>query len=264
MKRKVLLVAGVLGLTYSSFALPGTEIDISVGAVQQKPSGQIQYPVPTGDVIDLKKDLGLGDKTKPFIRAKIEHPIFLIPNLYLQYMPMEFSGTGNITRDITYNGKTYEAETKVDSKIKLDRFDIGLYGNLPFVKKATNGILDPELGIDVRIINFKGSITGTEKTTGQTETASKSATVPIPLIYAGLGVNVPNSPIPVSLVGELRGISYSKAKYYDYSLELKVTPVKPVYVSAGYRYEKLKIDTISNLYTNITVKGAFFTVGAKF
>ncbi|MCX7761190.1 MAG: hypothetical protein N2Z81_08390 [Hydrogenothermaceae bacterium] len=177
---------------------------------------------------------------------------------------MEFSGTGNITKDITYNDKTYQANTKVDSKVKLDRFDIGLYGNLPFVKTATAGILDPELGVDVRVINFKGSITGTEKNTGLTETASKSATVPIPLLYAGLGVNIPQSPIPISLVGELRGISYSKAKYYDYSVELKVTPVKPLYISAGYRYEKLKIDTISDLYTNITVKGAFFTVGAKF
>ncbi|MCX7761189.1 MAG: hypothetical protein N2Z81_08385 [Hydrogenothermaceae bacterium] len=73
----------MLTLTGSSFALPGFEVDLSVGGIQQKPSGQIQYPVPTGTAVDLKNDLGLGDKNKPFIRAKFEHPIFLIPNLYL-------------------------------------------------------------------------------------------------------------------------------------------------------------------------------------
>lgn len=260
MRRLSLAVATGLLVGGSSFALPGFEVDVSVGAVSQKPSGVIQYPVPTGDVIDVKKDLKIGDETKAFGRVKFEHPIFLLPNIYLQYMPMEFSGKGNITKSITYGGKTFQANTDIDSNVKLDRFDIGLYGHLPFIKTATTGVIDPEVGINVRVIDFSGRITGTSG--GQVETASKFATIPIPMIYAGLGVNAPV--IPVSFSGEIRGISYSKAKYYDWTVEAKVKPIKPLYISAGYRYEKLKIEDISDIYANLTIKGPFFMVGASF
>lgn len=262
MKKLGLAVLSGLVVGGSSFALPGLELDVSVGAIGQKPSGVIQYPAPNGDVIDVKNDLRLGDETKVFGRVKFEHPIFILPNIYLQYMPMEFSGSGVITKSFKYGETTFSSNAKVDSNVKLDRFDVGFYSNLSFIKLATAGVLDPELGLNVRVINFKGRVTGTDRLTGQQTTESKSATVPIPLIYAGLGVNIPA--LPISLNGELRGISYSKAKYYDWSVEAKVKPIKPIYLSAGYRYEKLKIEDISDIYTNLTIKGPFFMVGASF
>lgn len=263
MKKIGLVVAAVVAASGSSFALPGLELDVSAGAVGQKPEGVIQYPVPKGDVIDIKKDLGLGDETKVFGRVKFEHFLPIIPNIYVQYMPMEFTGSGNIQKNITYGNITFSTNAKVDSNIKLDRFDLGLYWGIPFSGLLTAGILDPEVGINVRVIDFKGTVTGTD-ILGRQTTESKSATIPVPMVYAGLGVKPPM--VPVSFRGELRGISYSKAKYYDWSVEgrVKPLPMAPVYISAGYRYEKLKIEDISDIYTNLTVKGPFFMIGASF
>lgn len=231
--------------------------DISVGGMEQKPSGVIQYPVPDGDVISVRDTLGLGKETRAFVRLKLEHPIPLIPNLYAQYVPMRFSGSGNINKNIRYGDRTFSANANISSKVELDRFDLGLYGNV-----FSNPLIDPEVGLNLRVINFKGSITGQDAQTGQTVTESETATIPIPMLYAGLGINIPK--VPVSLRGEIRGISYSKAKYYDWSLEARVKPIRPFYVAGGYRYEKLKIEDISDIYTNLTVKGLFFVVGAEF
>ncbi|MCX7739081.1 MAG: TIGR04219 family outer membrane beta-barrel protein [Hydrogenothermaceae bacterium] len=259
---KKLVLVGSLVTVGSAFAISGLEVDVSAGVISHKPSGVIQYPVPGGDVIDIKKDLGLGEESKVFGRVKFEHFLPLLPNLYLQYMPMEFTGSGNISKSIKYGQTTYTANTKVDSKVQLDRFDLGLYYGIPLSGLATMGTLDPEIGINVRIMDFKGSITGSSGS--QIKTESKSATIPIPMLYGALGVNP--FVIPVSFRGEIRGVSVSKVTYYDWTLEGRVKPLKliPLYLSAGYRYEKLKIDDISDIYTDLTVKGPFFMVGASF
>ncbi|MCX8060180.1 MAG: TIGR04219 family outer membrane beta-barrel protein, partial [Aquificaceae bacterium] len=222
--KRLALLAG-LALIGESF---GLNVDVSVGVINHKPSGLIQHPVPNGDRIDAKRDLGIGDESKVFGRLKLEHPLPLIPDVYLQYMPMEFFGSGNINRRIRYGNVTYDVNVRLDSKVELDRFDVGLYYGIPLFG------LDPEIGVNTRIVSFKGSITGQEFLTNQVRTESKSATVPIPMLYGALGVNLPA--VPVSFRGEVRGISLSKASYYDWSLEGRVKPTRtvPVYLSAGY------------------------------
>lgn len=254
---KELVLVGSLVTVGSAFAMPGLEVDVSAGVIGYKSSGVIQYPVPGGDVIDIKKDLGLGEESKVFGRVKFEHFLPLLPNLYLQYMPMEFTGSGNISRDIKYGQTTYTVNTRVDSKVQLDRFDLGLYYGIPLMST----FLDPEIGVNVRIMDFNGSIRSSGLVS---QTESKSATIPIPMLYGALGVNLPV--IPVSFRGEIRGVSVSKVTYYDLTLEGRVKPLKlvPLYLSTGYRYEKLKIDGISDIYTNLTIKGPFFMLGASF
>jgi hypothetical protein len=46
------------------------------------------------DKIDVKNDAHLGDKTKPWVKLKLEHSIPVLPNIKLAYMPMRFDGGG--------------------------------------------------------------------------------------------------------------------------------------------------------------------------
>lgn len=233
--------------------------DISVGALRQDPSGSLEYK---GTRVDVEEDLNLPRKTKPYIRVKMEHPVTFLPDLYLQFIPTKFTGQNTITRDIEYGGKIFQANTDLSSKLKLDHYDIGLYTNLRFIQKGTNDVLDPELGLNVRIIDFEGTLRGTELGTGTQISESKSLTVPVPMLYAGLGVNIPGAPL--SLRGEIRALPISKLSYYDITGELRIKPVKPVYLSVGYRYEKIKIDDIKDLYSNLKIKGPFVMVGVEF
>ncbi|MEM3744085.1 MAG: hypothetical protein QXW43_06110 [Candidatus Methanomethyliaceae archaeon] len=73
------------------------------------------------------------------------------------------------------------------------------------------------------------------------------------MLYAGLGLKVPGAPFSVK--SELRSLPVSKVKYYDITGEIRMKPMKPVYLSLGYRYEKLKIEKISDLYADVRIRG---------
>lgn len=269
MKKVTLLGLGsIFLLAGSSKAGPLIDFEISIGAIQQKPSGYVSYKPASeiNDRIDLKNDARLGDKTQPWVKLKLEHPIPVIPNIKLAYMPMKFDGSGVLTRDINWGGRTYQANADFNLSVKLDRVDTTLYYNLPFIKTATAGKLDVEFGLNVRTIMFDGKLSGIEKVTGQSISESKSITLPIPMGHLAAEIR----PISqVSLVGELNYISYSKNTYYDYATGLRLnshgllrTPLKP-FVEVGYRYEKLKIDE-QDVKTDLKVKGLYGLVGVRF
>jgi outer membrane protein len=242
------------------------DFEASVGAIQQKPSGYVSYKAGSNaDNIDVKNDVHLGDKTNPWVKLKLEHPIPLIPNIKLAYMPMKFDGSGNVTRNINWGGHTYQANANFNLSVKLDRFDTTLYYNLPFINTATAGKLDVELGLNVRTMMFEGKLDGTA-TGNQKVSESKSITLPIPMGHLAAEIKPINQ---VSLLGELNYIGYNKNAYYDYIAGLRLnphglisTPLKP-FIEVGYRYEKLKLDE-KDVKTDLKIKGGYALVGVRF
>jgi outer membrane protein len=268
MKKLTLLGLGsILLLANSSKAGPLIDFEVSIGAIQQKPSGYVSYESDQdADKIDVKNDANLGDKTKQWVKFKLEHPIPLIPNIKLAYMPMKFDGSGLLTREIKWGGYTYRADADFNFSVKLDRVDTTLYYNFPFIKTATAGKLDVELGLNVRTIMFDGKLSGKEKNTGQSISEGKSITLPIPMGHLAAEIRPINQ---VSLVGELNYIGYNNNAYYDYVAGLRLsphgllrTPLKP-FVEVGYRHEKLKID-VEGVKTDLNVKGLYALVGVRF
>lgn len=245
--KKTLILVGAVGITSVANAVG---FEISVGAMSQDPSGYIQYPAGTGTRADLKDDLRLGRETRLFARAKIEIPV--IPNLYLQYIPMRFEGRGRLQQQITFGGRTFSVNTNVETSVRLDHYDVGLYYNIPL----PGGVLDPEIGLNVRIVDFKGRITDINNNV----TESKSATFPIPMVYGGLGVNFGM----FSLIGEVRGITYAGSSYYDLTGEFRVKLFRKVFMGAGYRYERLRLDNVSDVDADIKVQGPFGVIGVSF
>jgi outer membrane protein len=265
MKKLTLLGLGSIFLFAGiSKAGPLVDFEISIGAIQQKPRGYVSYEAESdADRIDVKNDANLGDKTKPWAKFKLEHPIPLIPNIKLAYMPMKFDGSGNVTRTIRWGDEEYDLSAGFNLSVKLDRVDTTLYYNFPFIKTATAGKLDVEFGLNVRTIMFDGKLSGTT-TTGDSVTEGKSITLPIPMGHLAVEIR----PISlVSLVGELNYIGYKNNAYYDYVAGLRLnppvrTPLKP-FVEVGYRHEKLKLDEES-VKADLKVKGLYALVGVRF
>ena len=67
----------------------------------------------------------------------------------------------------------------------------------------------------------------------------------------------------LSFEAEARGIAYSSNHYYDLIGRLKVSPFGPLFVAAGYRYEKVKVDQ-SDVKVNIALQGPFLELGLVF
>jgi len=248
----------ILGLTSSlialniSTAIPLMDGEVSVGYIQQKPDGWLQYK---GDRIDLKDNLGLDNENKFFAKAKIEHPIPLLPNIYLQYTPMKF--TGDKINVFRFDNKVFAGN--VHTELQLDHYDIGFYYNVPMLSALTANVFEAELGLIIRIIDFQAKVS----TVGQSSTTDFTA--PIPLLYGSLTIN----PFEfLSIVGEAKGISYNSNFYYDFSGEVRYQPVSAVvfkpFVAVGYKLERLRIDNVSDVYSDIKIKQPYISIGISF
>lgn len=234
--------------------------EAALGGWNQDPSGYVSYkPANLAvDKLDLDNDLRYDKKTKVFGRLKIDMPLIL-PNIYLMATPMKFEGDGRISRLFTFGDKTFAANVDFTSMVKLDHYDIAFYYGIPFLKTATLGMLNAEVGLNARIIDFKAEVT--EKLTGAT--SSKSSTIPVPMIYVGAQFK------PVSFLAieaEARGITYSSNHYYDLigrvKIPINLIAIKP-FIAAGYRYEDAKID-YSDILSEIKIKGPFIEAGVEF
>jgi len=249
-----LFMLSLLVVPCRAFAFLG--VDVGVGYWKQSPSGTIGYKPVAGTVgdIDLKNDLNFKDESKPFVRVKAELPLIL-PNVYLMATPMTFEGTGAITRGISFGGQTFTASSSVKSKLKLDHYDVALFYPIPLLKTATLGVLNVELGLNARKIDFQGTITESA-----TNTASKSLSIYVPMIYAGIQVR----PVKLfSIEAEMRGIPLGQNHYYDYIGRVRVNPVPFVFIAAGFRSEDVKIDQ-SDVKAAVKFSGPFAEAGLSF
>jgi outer membrane protein len=265
MKKITLLGLGsIFLLAGSAKAGPLIDFEAAIGLIQQKPGGYVSFGAESDDDrIDVKGDARFGEKAKPWVKLKLEHPIPLIPDIKLAYMPMKFDGSGILKADLNWGDYTYQGGTEFNLSLKLNRFDTTLYYNLPFVKTATAGKLDIEFGLNVRTIMFDVKLSGT---TVDNRSVTESASITLPILMGHLAAEIRPTSL-VSLVGELNYIGYNKNTRYDYIAGLRLnprvlTPLKP-FVEVGYRYEKLKIDEES-VKTDLKVKGLYGFAGVKF
>lgn len=255
---KIYITIYVLALVFMSGSASAIGFEMSVGAWKQDPQGDLSYKALSAhDSLSIKDDLKYSDVTKVFGRMKIEIP--LVPNIYLMATPMEFSGKGSKDVTFEFGDKTFKANTPFTSELRLNHYDIGLYYGIPLLKQATAGFLNIDIGLDARIIDFKAQISGKDPT-DQSITQSKAITLPIPMLFMGVQVKPTKW---LAAEGEVRAITYAGNYYYDIIGRAKVKPLGPVFASAGYRYEKVKIDT-NDVLAEVNFGGPFGEVGVEF
>ncbi len=226
-------------------------VEAAVGVWNQSPSGDLAYK---GTALNLENDLKYDSKSKIFGRVKIDLPF--IPCIYLMATPMKFDGAATKNVAFTFGDKTFTASAPFTSEVRLDHYDLGLFYGLPFLKAATLGKLNLDLGVDIRYIDFKAEIVQT--TTGLRE--SKESGLPIPMVYLGIQVKPIDS---LSLEGELRALAYSSNHYYDLIGRVKYKFLGPAFLSAGYRYEDIALDQ-NDIVANVKFGGPFLEAGVDF
>ncbi|MFQ5839520.1 MAG: TIGR04219 family outer membrane beta-barrel protein [Candidatus Methylomirabilales bacterium] len=227
-------------------------IEAAVGAWHQNPSGDIRF---LGDQLDVESDFRFDAEFEVVGRIKLDLPA-LLPNIYVMATPLEFEETGNRIVTFNFGNQTFSAGVPFRSRIKLDHYDIALFYSIPFLKTATLGKLNTELGVNLRVIDFEAEVTQT----GTNTSASKSFTAPIPMAYAGIQFK----PIKrLSIEAEARGIAFSSNHYVDLIGRVKVRLLGPLFVAGGYRYEDIEIDT-RDVIGSFKFQGPFVEVGVTF
>jgi outer membrane protein len=229
-------------------------IEAAVGAWQVKPGGDFGYK---GDNLNLVNDLGYGKNTKLTARVKVDMPL-IIPNVYLAATPMEFSGSGIKNVTFKFANQNYKFGVPFTSKISLNHYDVGLYYGVPFLHIVSLGNFNVDAGVNLRFVDLKARVDQENPIISLHET--KNRMLPIPMIYVGVQV----TPFKhFSLEADAMGISYNSNSYFDYAARAKFKIFGPVFIDAGYRYEKVKLDT-SDIKAAISFKGPFAELGVQF
>lgn len=258
-KLKVWIAGGLLALAMTPGSASAVGLELSVGVWNQIPKGDISFKATGGqDNLSIKNDLKYSDETRLFGRVKIDTPLFF-PNIYLMATPLEFSEPGVKATPFNFGNATFTANVPFTSELQLDHYDIGLTYGVPALKTVTANILNVDLGLNARIIDFKSRVTQ-NSISGLTVTDSKAVVIPMPMLYVGFQVK------PIKLLaaeGEVRGITYGKNHYYDLIGRVKVKPFGPVFAAAGYRYEKVNIDT-DDVKAKASFGGPFGEIGIEF
>jgi outer membrane protein len=252
MEKKLFITVLILSMLVIPQIAASAGMEIAVGLWYQEPSGNMGYK---GESLSVEKELKYDDETKPYGRLKINTPLAL-PNIYLMATPMEYEGNGEKNVNFTFGDVTFNGSVPFDSKVKLDHYDIGLYYGLPFIKTLTLNMLNVDVGIDARIIDFKAEIN--QQSTSRKE--SKSLTFVVPMGYAAAQFKPAKW---ISIEAEGRGVSYDNNHYYDLIGRVKVNPVGPMFIAGGYRFQEMKIDD-SDIKAKIKVKGPFVETGVEF
>jgi len=249
----ILMAVSVFFIPDQSFAIG---LEVAGGAWGQGPSGDISYK--SDDKLDIEDDLKYDRQYKAFGRVKADMP-GLLPNIYFIATLMKFEEAGSKTANFTFGDRTFNVTQPFNTVLQLNHYDIALYYSLPFLSTGSAGMLNADLGLNARIIDFKAEVTGTEVGTGTEIAESEKFIIPVPMVYIGLQIKPVDM---VSLEGEFRGIAYNSNHYYDFIGRVKFRPVKQIFIAGGYRHEDIEIDH-SDVKASIAFKGPFFEAGLE-
>jgi outer membrane protein len=256
MMKKFFALYAFLFVLFSPAPLIALGVEFSLGVWHQKPSGDMSFDKTTNaDDLDLEDDLGYDSKWRPVGRLKIDMP-GLIPNLYLMYTPMKWSETGSKKVDFSFGGENFRADVDFDSELKLNHLDVALYYGIPGVRIATADIINIDLGLNFRLLDFRAKIEQDEID----EKESESFFLPIPMLFGGLQIE-PLDWIALDLEG--RAIVYSNNHFVSLIGKLKVMPFGPLFVAGGYRYDNIKID-YQDVDVDADFRGPFAEIGFAF
>ena len=265
MKRTLLSLTLLLVSASGANALT---ISAGGGGWRENPTGWVEYTrnningtgVSSKTEIDVDNDLHLNTKTRGEGWFKIEGIPFL-PDIKFQYTAMKFSGSGIVNTSFTFGNITVPSKSYVDSKLEANQADITLTYGFPFIKTLTAGKFSANWGLNLKVIDGYVRVKYYNPATGTRGEDSKSATIPVPMAHLDFELR------PIDLLGfEASGnfIGYGGSKFYEYTVEGKVYPVKHLFVGVGYRYQRLKIDDISDVSSDLKVKGMFAEAGFRF
>jgi len=236
---------------FASILLPfeagAWELSVSTGVQRELFRGWVKYK---GTEVDVKDDLHLSDKSKITLSATLRHDIPPLPDLKVDYLRVKTSGTGRLSKTITFGDTTFTANDTIKTDFKADQFDFTFFYT-PVEKE--NFAFRWGLGVKylTGYVNIKSLSSG----------AYSDTDYDIPVPYLFLGGDLKFALLRAGFEG--KGLAYSGSYFYDWKLFVGLEKGR-FFVNAGYRYQRLKIDDVEDFSSDLKIKGFFGEVGIKF
>lgn len=245
------LVAMLLMLPLHSFA--DELISFKGGYQLLSPEGTIAGTINgTGQKVDVERDLSLDDSENVTGELSLN---WGNSKLSFNYLPIDFSGTGTLTVNGTFNGQNFSINDTVQSDLTIDIYDIGYtYYLLNFDDLPTRFQLGLELAVKIADVD----LTFNDLTQGFVET--ETVTVPIPTVGARTRIALADY---LGIVGRIGYLEYDGNHFLDAEAQLEFSPLPTVGLYAGYRYFDLKVDE-DDIFVETEFSGPFGGLMVRF
>jgi len=209
--------------------------------------------------VDLDSDLKLGkDKADLGLLLDYQGPRF---GFLIQTGGTDYKGDNTLTRNVTIDGTTYGALTRITSSLKLKTLE-GVW-TIRIVPLSVAWV-----GVDLGVQSWKMDMeaTGTALTpVPGTSTASTSVTAPIPQIGLSAGSKVPGGLFEIK--GYYHYLGAKGAKYTRTNLDARFFPLPYLGVRAFYDNESFDVPKGSlndDLMLKLDRKGGGFGLVVRF
>lgn len=247
MKQRILAVSLALSMAMASTIVSADALGVWIGANYWDfdISGTARYKSKaSSDAIDVNDDLGYDDATQTSFYAIFEHPAPLIPNLKVVSTNIDEDANGTLTRNFTWGDVDFKINEDVHSEVQLDQIDVALYWRI------LDNVANLDVGINAKYIDIDATITGASS---GADTADISGLVP--MLYAGVGIDLPLTGLGVSADGAYVG--YEGSNFYDYTVRATYDSPWFLGVEAGYRKLKLDLDDFDDSYADVEFDGPY-------
>jgi outer membrane protein len=227
-----------LSLLLVTLLLPASTLAFEIGA-----RGYYWFPSLDGNVkvdeagvgttIDFEKDLGIEDENYPAVEVFLGDGRH---HLSLTYTNIDYSGKKTLTRDIIFNGKTYNIGDLVESSIEYKMMDLHYQYDFLNLENVLAGF---SLGVVFQIKYLDGEV-GLKTATGTVIDEKKDFTFPLPMI----GLNLHIGMLADVLEARLRGtaIGYAGNAIYELIADISWTPLPFLDIHGGYKSFVIDID----------------------
>ena len=190
--------------------------EVSLGFFNHEPSGNASYG---GSSASLEETFSFSEAQDIFLKAYLEHPFPLLPNIKLGYTTLSHDGSSSV-EDFTW-GNIDNFTGAIDNSLSLDMSDVTLY------YEVLDNWVEVDAGLTLRY--FSGDVG--VSTVGEYDNADFS--IWAPLLYGKARFNVPATDLSFQL--EANAISYWDMTAYDYELSARYTLLMGIGLEAGYK-----------------------------
>jgi len=234
--------------------------EISVGMYSHSPSGYASYTEPytrlgLGTSADLEDTLHWDSNENIFLKAYLEHPVPMLPNIKLAYTQLSHEGRGEVGNDFIWGGIHIPTLGTIENSLDISKYDLTLYYEL------LDNWVEADVGVTLGYID--GNIVVTTLTgVGPLSNATTEDTdfsLFMPTLYGKVRFNIPNTDLSLQFEGDV--FSYDDTTYYNYELSARYTFGMGLGIEAGYKAQHLdSSDLADGLVVDMDFDGPYAAV----
>jgi len=254
MKKQILTSLIISGILHADII--GGEF--FVGGYSHSPSGYASYTEPhsrLGTVADLEETLHWDTNEDIFLKAYIEHPVPLFPNIKLAFTHLSQEGKGGVSNGFVWGDIYIPTIGTINNSFDLGKYDLTLYYEL------LDNWIEADAGITLGYIdgNIKvTALTGLGKTSFS-HTENTNFSLFIPTLYGKTKFNIPTTDISLQFEGDI--FSYNDTTFYNYELNARYTFNMGLGIEMGYKTLHLESSDLANgLEVDMDFKGPYAAV----